>query len=121
MAKKSKEKRSGVSGKMIFGVVLAVGSAVAAYVASKFLSKKGELAQPNPEYDTDMEMTEDNYITLENDVDEAPQAAEEAAEMVEEAAEAAEEVVEDAEDAETPAQEEPAPEAADDLTKCIRD
>ena len=64
MAKKNKEKKSNVTGKVIFSVVLAVGSAVAAYVASKFLGKKGELEQPAPDNDLDMEMTEDNYITL---------------------------------------------------------
>ena len=68
MAKKNKEKKSNVAGKVIFSVVLAVGSAVAAYVASKFLGKKGELEQPAPENDLDMEMTEDNYITLDNEV-----------------------------------------------------
>ena len=124
MAKKNKEKKSNVTGKVIFSVVLAVGSAVAAYVASKFLGKKGELEQPAPDNDLDMEMTEDNYITLDNDV--APEAVEEepaveAAAADEQEAEATESV--DAEAAEEALPEEEAAEVVDDddATRCIRD
>ena len=119
MAKKNKEKKSNVAGKVIFSVVLAVGSAVAAYVASKFLGKKGELEQPAPENDLDMEMTEDNYITLDNEViaeEEEAAAAEEVA-MASEAPEEAEAETEAAEETEAPAEDI----IDDDATKCIRD
>lgn len=123
MAKKNKEKKSNVAGKVIFSVVLAVGSAVAAYVASKFLGKKGELEQPAPENDLDVEMTEDNYITLDNEViaedeDEIISAEEIAAEMPEAAVEAEEaETVEDETATQAPADDI----SDDDATKCIRD
>lgn len=123
MAKKNKEKKSNVTGKVIFSVVLAVGSAVAAYVASKFLGKKGELEQPAPDNDLDMEMTEDNYITLDNDI--VPEAAEE--EPAAEAETAEEPEAEAAEafeaEAEAAAEEEPAETVIDDddATRCIRD
>lgn len=124
MAKKSKEKKSGASGKMIFGVVLAVGSAVTAYVVSKLFSKKGELAQSTSDSDLETEMAEDNYITLDNEV-----VAEEA-EVAEQAEASAEEAVEEemadtvieaaAEEDETVviAEEEISEE---DATKCIKD
>lgn len=124
MAKKSKEeKKSGVNGKVVFSVALAVGSAIAAFVASKFLSKRGQLEEPVAENDKDTEVTEDNYITLDNEVapekaqatDEAAAAEEDeeptAADAVEEEAEAAEEDEEDVTDDEDD----------DDLIKCIRD
>ena len=123
MAKKNKEKKSNVAGKVIFSVVLAVGSAVAAYVASKFLGKKGELEQPAPEKDLDVEMTEDNYITLDNEViaedeDEIISAEEITAEMPEAAVEAEEaETVEDETATQAPADDI----SDDDATKCIRD
>lgn len=124
MAKKSKEeKKSGVNGKVVFSVALAVGSAIAAFVASKFLSKRGQLEEPVAENDKDTEVTEDNYITLDNEVaPEKAQATDEAAaaeedeeptpaDAVEEEAEAAEEDEEDVTDDEDD----------DDLIKCIRD
>ena len=122
MAKKNKEKKSGVAGKVIFSVVLAVGSAVAAYVASKFLGKKGELEQPAPENDLDLEMTEDNYITLDNEVmaeeeNETISAEETAAEMPEAAEAEAAEAEEDEIVAQAPADDI----SDDDATKCIRD
>ena len=123
MAKKSKEKKSNVTGKVIFSVVLAVGSAVAAYVASKFLGKKGELEQPAPDNDLDMEMTEDNYITLDNDI--APEAGEEEPAAEEAAADEQEAEAAEAVEAEEEAlPEEKAAEEVlddDDATRCIRD
>ena len=121
MAKKNKEKKSNVAGKVIFSVVLAVGSAVAAYVASKFLGKKGELEESASRDDLDMEMTEDNYITLDNDVTEEVEEeivpeAEVAAEAETEEAAAEDEAVEAEEANETNADT-----IDDDVTKCIRD
>lgn len=124
MAKKSKEeKKSGVNGKVVFSVALAVGSAIAAFVASKFLSKRGQLEEPVAENDKDTEVTEDNYITLDNEVaPEKAQATDEAAEAEEDEEPTAADVVEEEEAAEEDEEDvTDNDEDDDDLIKCIRD
>lgn len=124
MAKKSKEeKKSGVNGKVVFSVALAVGSAIAAFVASKFLSKRGQLEEPVAENDRDTEVTEDNYITLDNEVaPEKAQATDEAAEAEEDEEPTAADVVEEEEAAEEDEEDvTDNDEDDDDLIKCIRD
>lgn len=123
MAKKSKEeKKSGVNGKVVFSVALAVGSAIAAFVASKFLSKRGQLEEPVAENDRDTEVTEDNYITLDNEVaPEKAQATDEAAAAEEDEEPTAADAVEEDEAAEEDEEDVTDDEDDDDLIKCIRD
>lgn len=124
MAKKVEKKKSSVSGKMLFGVVLAVGSAVAAYVASKFFSKKNELASSQSEKtsdDVNFEATEDNYITLDNEVvEEEAQASEVTEETLAEENASDETAETDGANEEVSDEEAAAEETEDDLTKCIQ-